>query len=267
MVGCERVVEAPPDLDALLHTFFRTYATADDAELVEAAVAWEAITDEAALLDEPVDGFQSRLTREDIAAVDLFAPPDDDGTWTLPDPALARPIFLVNRFTCGIDALERVLIHLDQQDLFGGYDSYVRTYTSSDEAYLARTAPTLSWEALAAASYFGAGSYEELLLGGVRRVPLPPDTPFDGDAMLLGRTHIPFPATNLSGPIQFRQDYQIEVYAPWEGGDVIHLYGIWRELELGALGTMESDAVARVTLNNLAGWDDKTEALCAEGRP
>ncbi|HMV68031.1 MAG TPA: hypothetical protein PKA64_14385 [Myxococcota bacterium] len=259
LAACRAVDEAPQDLDAVLHDAWWAYDGAGD--LGAAAEALIALADPDALLDEPVDGTQSRLTATELTRVDLRAPPDDDGTWRLPDPALARPIFLLNRFTCDLDQLERVLIHLDQDALFEAYDAYSRSYTSDDAAFRDGATDVLTWEAVASASYFGAGSYTETLDGGVRRFDLA------AGRGLAGRTWIPFPAHNDGGAIQLRQDYQIEVYVPWGDGDVLHLYGVWRELDLGALGTMEKDTVARVTLNNLAAWDDKVEALCADGVP
>ena len=32
---------------------------------------------------------------------------------------------------------------------------------------------------------------------------------------------------------------------------------------LGGLGTMENNSVAQITLTNMVGWDEKTEAACA----
>lgn len=267
LVGCKKVEPAPTDLNGVLHALWAGYEADDDATIEANATVLEQITNEHALLDAAVDGTQERFTADELAVVDLHAPPDDDGSWTLPDPALARPIFMVNRFSCAMDQLERVLIDLDQMGLFGGYDAYSRTYTSSADDYLAGTVPDLTWQAVIQASYPIAGKYEETLDGGVRRVALSAESPFAGPEALLARTWLPFPATNLDGAIDFRQDYQLELYLPWGDGEIIHLYGIWREIGLGALGSMESDAVARVTLNNLATWDDKIEVLCAEGRP
>jgi hypothetical protein len=273
LAACKPVLEAPEDIDGVLHNAWDLYPEGSDVDLgiVATALAELALPDIEALADKATDGTQSRLTVDQLAVVDLFAPPDDDGTWAPPDPALARPIYLLNVFDCTREQLEPVLYALDQDAQYDSYDAYERTHTSSLDDFRAGD-PFITWEATASASNMATGSYTELLLGGMRRVPMPEIDPehaladvlIDG-SFLLARTWIPFPADTERDGVSFDQDYQIELYLPWGDDRMLHLYGIWRQLAIAGIGDMESDGLARITLNNLADWDDTTERLCAEG--
>lgn len=275
LAGCSTVepeddadvdLDRPDSVSDVLAAFWLDWEAEDVTRLGALAVAMTEQLDAEALAEAHITGGQRPLTREQQQVVDLYAPPDDDGSWSLPNPADATPVFLANRYTCGLDALERILIHLDQDALYDSYDAYDRRYTSDAAAYRAGEVNTISWEVDLTASGFGLGSYEEKLLGGVRRLPIPDDV--EGDfpvrEFLLARTWIPYPAKGEA--IDFRQDYQLEIYVPWGTGDILHLYGIWRELETG-FGKFSEPLVQSVTLNNLKGWDDTTERHCAEGRP
>jgi hypothetical protein len=260
LTACQPPEEAPPDLDALLRAFWAGYGEPDDEALSTAVDDLFAITDLDALLDGPAQGSQSRLTAADQALVPLGPPPDDAGAWSLPDIARARPLYVVTRFSCGLDRLQSVLADPDQDAIYDSYDAYSREFTSSDADYLQGASDTLTWEVTATASNIATGAYTELLLGGLRRVRRP-----SGDA-ILARTHIPYPAATERENVSFVQDYQIEAYVSVDPTDteILHVYGIWREMDLGGLGDMESNGVAQITLDNMASWDDKTEAACAD---
>jgi hypothetical protein len=259
LTACQPPEEAPPDLDALLRAYWATYADPTDDALATAIDDLFAITDLEALVTGPAQGSQSRLSAADQALVPLSAPPNDDGTWTLPDIALARPLYVVTRFPCAMDRLQAVLADPDQNAIYDAYDAYSRSFTSSVDDYLAGTTDAVTWEVTATASNIATGAYTELLLGGLRRVRRD-----DGDAVF-ARTHIPYPATTERENVSFVQDYQIEAYVSLDASDteVLHVYGIWREMDLGSLGDMESNGVAQITLDNMASWDDKTAAACA----
>lgn len=228
--------------------------------------AYVGLLDPEALATGHRTGGQRPFTSAHQEVVELFPPPDDDGSWSRPDPAAATPAFLVNRYRCDLDHLARILVHLDQDALYDSYDAYARRYTTDFGAWERRERDDLAWEVDLTASGFGLGSYDERLLGGVRRLPIPDDV--DGDfpvrELLLARTWIPYPARGAQ--IDFRQDYQLEVYVPWGDGDILHLYGLWRELTTD-FGSFSDGLVQTITLNNLAGWDDTTERLCADGVP
>lgn len=259
LLACKPVEETPPDLDALLHAMWQGWDAADDATLAQVAVDLEAVIDEAALAEQAERGNPTRLSQAEINLVPLTHDPD---------PAAARGIHLLNRFPCAdLDLLEAILTYDDQDALYGDYDSYSRAFDADRDAFLDGDADRLTWVADAAASNIATGGYTEVLHGGLRRVPLPDGHPFAEARALYARTFIPEAAITERENVSFEQDYQIEAYLPWAGGDVVHVYAIWRQISMGTLGDMESDVVANITLNNMEGWDRKTAELCEEGLP
>jgi hypothetical protein len=268
--ACKPIQEAPENLDDALHALWDLYPEGADEDIAIVTDALPLLVDLEALEDKATDGTQSRLVDEDLDRVDLFAPDDDEGTWARPDAASARPLFLLNVFQCTRAQLEPLLYALDQQSQYGSYDDYSRTYTSDIDAFVGG-APTITWTADASASNIATGSYSQVLHGGLRRVPMrafdADDAQaglFDDSHFLLARTWIPFPADTERDNVSFDQDYQLEAYLPLTEGRMLHLYGVWRQMDLGGLGDMENDSVARITLNGLLDWDKTTEALCAE---
>lgn len=85
--------------------------------------------------------------------------------------------------------------------------------------------------------------------------------------VLFGRTFMPEPAEFEGDSKSLDQDYQLEVYYERASGEILHAYGLWREADFGVAGTMETEGIQRLLLNNLRSWDDETEKLCEEGRP
>jgi hypothetical protein len=265
--GCAPVVEAPADVAELLDRWWNAFPAGSPEELGVLASSTVELIDPDALVDADQRGSQARLTADDLAVVDLHAPEGDDGSWAVPDPALARPVFLAKRYACDLDQLERILIDRHQDQLYEGeYEAYDRTYTTSDADYLARTVDRLDWSVSLTKKVVGFTITEDLL-GGVRRIATPEHDPaFADDGFLLARTWIPYPASSANDGVRFDQDYQIEAYLPWGDDEIVHLYGVWRQAS--AIGTtFENDTYANLTLDALAKWDDTTAALCADGRP
>jgi len=257
LAACNPVDDTPPDLDALMHAAWAAWDA--PGPLDDLALDLDAVIDQDNLPKDGQRGNPSRLTPPEIASLPL----EHD-----PDPALARGISLVHRFPCAdLDTLAAVLSHPDQDAIYGDYDTYLRTFDADRDAFLDHLTDRLTWTAEATASNLALGAYEQTLIGGLRRLPLTADHPFSEDAFLLARTFLPTPAITQRDNVSFDQDYQIEVYLPLPGGDILHVYGIWRQITMGLLGDMESDTVANVILTNLAGWDRKTSEACAAGVP
>lgn len=241
LFGCRGVEPAPEDLDGLAHYFWQN--PEDDAALAEATEQLHEVV--GAALEETTDGVLSRLTAEEAALVDSV---DDD-------PAQAAGIFMVNLMSgCGIDDLERVLTALDQDEARDGtYEAYERTYTSDDAAYFAREVPQISWDIeLEATIVFS--TYESALSGTLRRVET------DVGTLLFQRTWFKEPAV-FSGSNRWEQDYQMEVYYERAPGEIVHLYAMWRELEVAGFSS-EGEGIQRTVLNGMADWDDDTLELC-----
>lgn len=225
---------APRDVDDLVRLLWTDFDVADDALLAEAA---------GNLPREDQEGELTRLAAEDVAHLDRGAV----------DTSAARGWYVVYRFTCSLDRLEAILAAQDQADQYpdAGYTSYERTYTSSLEAFEDGTSDTVSWEVDLSGEYLNT-AYDEHLIGGLRRTP----------DLRMARTWIPDAVQFEEGSDwSWPQDYQIEAWVQ-DGDEVIHTYGIWRELDVGI--TTENDGLVNTTMNGMRDWDDRTAELCAE---
>lgn len=242
---------APADLDGLLKWFWSGYVTREDAELAQGVVNLEAVLDPAALQEAPLSGELTRLSVEEADVVERD---------TSQDPARARGGYIVTSLDCQLGQVERIVSDLDQNTLYEEpYHDYERVYLTDHAAYFDRRAPTLDWRSEIWSDVTGLGDdYHEEVLAGLRYVAATP--------AVLSHTWMPAPAEFLEKDPEdyyWTQDYQIDVF--WEHEDrVLHAYGFWRELGLGALDT-ESDGVLSILLNGLLDWDVRTEELCQEG--
>lgn len=248
LTACRAVDPAPADLDGQLHWFWDNGFSADDDGVHETVAALR-LAVEADVAEDPLRGSVSDLSDEQIV-------PFVDGPQVASE---STGFYLVNAFDCSMEQLEPVLIARDQDAQYlDFYDRYERTYTTDDDAYLARAAPELLWDIDLTASILGA-TYTEQLSGGVRYVRESGEEP----AVMVQRTWLVEPAVFEEGSNKaFVQDYQIEVYAEVSPGRMLHAYGLWRETELGTGLTDESDLVINTTLNNLEDWDERTSELC-----
>lgn len=250
--ACAGVDPAPEDVDGLLHFLWDGWADADDAAMHEAIVN----LDGALPIDDlPTRGGQTRLTADQLASLGL------EGN----DPSLANGFFVVTELACTVDEVEQIFIALDQPTQYpDAYDDYERVYTSDDAAYRARSTTTLTWDVEIAASPVGF-DYIERISGAIRRIGDGEDgtTELPRGEWFAARTWLTEPAEEDDDNRSFEQDYQLDVYYETTPGRTVHVYGIWRQIDLGALGDQDSDAVVSITLNNSESWDRRTEELCA----
>ncbi|MGC6491511.1 MAG: hypothetical protein ACON5B_01610 [Myxococcota bacterium] len=261
LAGCKPYEPVPAEFDALVHRAWELWdvGSAEDMEALASAFTTVAPTHPAS--DGPLRGSMARLTPAQRDVVPLEPRPLADGTVGLPDPADAAPMLVLNRFECTMAQFEPTVYHLAQDEIFGFYDSYDRTYTSSLEDYLSGVNDRITWDVELEATVTLAGSYTETLSGGLRRAETAEGTLF------LTRTWIPRPAVWASENKSFDQDYQINLYMQETDDSIVHLQGVWRHLDLGALGTTESEFVVNTLMSSSIDWDRDTEKLCAEGRP
>ena len=275
LTGCRKIEEAPATLSDVLINLWSGWDDASAEDYGQLALDMAEVLDEEAIAAQWEKGNQARMTPEAQATADLHAPPDDDGTWKLPDPANATPMYLAKRFVCAPDALADILVALNQDELFpGNYETYARTYLDSIDDFQSGASDRVTWSVDLTKAVIPYPEYFETLQGGLRRVAVPTglESPpaWSGEDMLVARTYIPFPAhvtdPDKADAFHFDQDYQIEAYIPWENGDVVHLYGLWRELD-GSLGDLENKGIQQVMFSSLASWDDDTAKLCEDGLP
>lgn len=248
VLGCRKVEEAPPDLDSLMQDLWLGYEADDDAAVRGTLAGLDAVLGGASLVD-PVDGSLADLTGNGPSTVGMDV-----------DTAPAAGMYIAGPVGCVLSDLEAILVAQHQDELYTDvYDSYDRQYLTDADAWPSGEA-TVGWTVDIAASVLGS-SYTERIQGGLRYVP-------EGDGVgpaILARTWLLEPAEFEEGSnSSFDQDWQIEAYWPRAGGDVMHVYGLWRQMSFSGF-TTDSDGTVRIILNNLHDWDDRTTEICADG--
>ncbi len=236
---------APEDLDGLVHWLWAHYGDEEDPGFEDALAN---LHTSVAPLEEPLTGDLTSLTEE------------EHGGLTGQDPSATRGLLLANPFPCTLETLEPILYALDQSTQYPDvYTTYDRTYTSDLDDFTARETSHLSWEVTLTSELLNV-AFTEQVVGGLRHIP---ET--EGGPALLTRTYIPVPAEFEAEGWTWNQDYQIEAWLEPEPGTIWHVYGLWREMDLGGL-SMANDGVANTTLDGMSDWDGRTEELCAGAR-
>jgi hypothetical protein len=253
MLGC-KVEPAPEDVDALIRYLFDLSDDGDDAQLAEAVRNLDSAIGGSGF-QEAVRGEVSPLGSDAATRAGVSGDPNDAGG-----------LYLLNPLACTLDALLPVLTNSEQDVLYDGvYDQYERTYTSDLDAFIDGGSPTLSWDVAYSASALST-SYDALLDERLRLVPGlgEDDSPFG--AFFLSRRLMTAPAVMTNGDGYFDQDYKVELYYERAPGEMVHLHGMWRELEVLGL-TMEDGGMQTLLLNGMEDWDEETLAWCAAGVP
>ena len=249
LFGCRKIEPAPQDVDELMHRYWTAYPSGEDAQVTALVVAGHDLLD-VDNLDEPFDGTLSDLDEEEVALVGLDV-----------DPSLASGLFFANILPCDLDVLEQILVAPDPNELYqGNYDSYERVYSSDRDAYLNRDTSTVTWSTYIEGSLVGIHATEHFE-GSVRYVD-DDESPFG--PTLMSRSVMPEAAVLDSNSATYTQDFQIEAYYERAPGEVVHVYGVWHQLDLGAGFDDTNSDVIRFTLNLMADWDDKTAAICED---
>lgn len=260
--ACSRPEPAPEDIDGALHYLWDGWEAGDDEGLAQAVSNLDAelqrLEDEGS--DLPYDGTQSRLAADQVEGLHFTGEP--------PDPSLGGPFFVAMPIGCTLDEAARVASATNQDELHpGSYERYERTWTNDGEAFFNGEEAFLRWDVELDATYgFPVNySFTERLKGGLRRVPGGPG----GDDVLLGRTHLIEPATDEDDNKSFDQDYQLDVYfaRPSDDGlSMVHVWAVWRVIDLGASGNQDSRLVIGTTISNAIGWDEEVTGICARYR-
>lgn len=249
--ACAPVPEqVPEETDALAHWLWLHYPEDDDA-IAREAVDKLLAKAPADVATNPDQGLLSYMSHEEFALVGL-----GDA-----DPATAQGMLLFDVIDCNFDALERVLYDLDQKRYHNdAYATYERSYTSDFAAYQARTDKQLSWFAELQASFIPGGElYTERLRGGLRYL----SADAAGQPRLLARTYMTEPVVFGSADTSFSLDFHLEAFAPRSDGTLVHFVGLWREVNISAVG-WDSDDVhdVQMMLDSFVDWDKDIEAGC-----
>ncbi len=250
LLACAEPIEAPADLDGLLHWFFVHWEDATDAEIRVAA------TNLAPLVPTASRGTVTPLTETEQSTVALVGEQDI---------AEATGIFVTGPVACSFADLERVRYALDQEGLYEAvtgdeeYIAYDRVYQSDVDAYEARSVPSLTWRTVYSIKPVTT-AYTAEVEGAIRFV----SEGDEGGPVAVERAFLPSPATFTAETADyFEQDYQVDILLPAEEGSV-HAYGVWRDLSSLGL-TDESDGVQNLILDGLEQYDRDTELVCAAG--
>lgn len=261
LVGaCKAVEDAPDAVDREARDLWRTAMVDDDAPLLELLRTLADRADVEAIAKSPEKGEISRLEAEDVADLEFVGDPPSD-------PGAARGLSWLHAYDCDLDTLEALLTHPDQNGIYGSYDTYLRTFRDGGldarQAFLDGARDRLVWDGELSASNIAYGAYEYTFISELRRL-----RDDDGEAAgWLVRNWMVEPAQLDNPNKSITQDYQFEAYIPADDGTVIHFYPFWREMDLGSLGTMESDTVAQTTYFFMEDFDSKAEKACRNGLP
>lgn len=263
VAGC-KLEAAPETLDELFHRVWGAFPvdSGQDFDLLVGSVP--DVVDVDALVEKHLEGQQTRLTAEQIAELRFLDA--DGGPADPPDPSTATPMYVVDRFPCTGEALEEILAYPDQNALYNTYDAYERRYDEPREGFLDGDTDFLGWEGSIEVKEI-IGHYFYDFRTELRRIPLNAETGVPGDTVWMTRNHMLTPARWETNNRSFPQDYQVELWVPVAGGDFVHLYPVWREMDLGDLGNLEEPIPASINIGQTLKWDRRTAELCAEGVP
>jgi len=251
LTGCKKVEPAPEALDELFHYSWQKYDEESDEELANAVVNFDAAVQGGEL--DPPDGTVTDLSDDEIALVGVTDRPASD----------AAGLFMTNRFACSMKQLEEILSYGDQGDLYEGvYEAYSRDFEGNRSNWLKADDERLDYTIRYTSKIpVLGGEYDAVAQGSLRQVPS------EMGRAIVQRSYMPEPAD--FGPDEdkkyFDHDYQLEVYYDAGGGEVAHVYVMWRSALYGGSLDTDNETLQRTILGNMFDWDDNTEKLCEEG--
>lgn len=242
-LACGRVEPAPEDLDGVARWFFRNAHQAPDDQVLEAVAKLDAAIEGPALA-KALQLQLAPLTEDEALTVEAARG----------DLSQAFGIVAADLIECGFARVEELIISLDQKSLFGGYEKYLRVYTSDDAAYRARRAPFLTWTVDYTVSAVGV-SYDATILSEVRFIPAAKGR---GPAFVQ-RSWLKSPGVFNNPDDFFRQDYQLHVFYPRAEREVIKVTAVWRDMRFAGF---EGSVLGDITLNGIVDFNRKLEEHC-----
>jgi hypothetical protein len=249
LFACKEVVEAPTDLDGLIKFTWSAFdGTAEELDQaitnLQEAADWENLT-------EVQDGTVSDLTPEDMALVGM----EDK------DVEAAAGVYMFNALSCDFEQLEEILLYAHQDELFDIYNEYERTFVGDEDAYRNGSAESVDWQVDYNSNVLLA-AYDTSLNEAIRRVT----TETWGDVIMVRRA-MPEPCVFEDSSYIFDQDYTMRTFWQRSPGEIVHLYGMWREVDIGGGLNADNEGIQRQLLDALKELDDAAEQHCADGVP
>ncbi|MFO0601181.1 MAG: hypothetical protein U0228_38080 [Myxococcaceae bacterium] len=255
--ACAAPIPAAPDaIDSNLEWFWVHAVDGSDAELATGAAQLSV----AGKADSRTSPLKARgrvnLTSDDLKPVGMGSV----------DPSTAHPIVMVDFFACTMDKLAAILSDPDQNAEYPGvWDKHDRTMHGDRDQFLAKSQPTISWDADMGATFPVGDPYTSKFKGSLRWVK-PPKSEVPTD-FLVARLWLTEPATFTQPDSKswLKHDYEVEIFWEQAPNKIFHAYGMWRDVNIGGFGyTLDNNDFFTIVSNNLVDWDKKTEALCAK---
>lgn len=257
-----KVEEAPATTDELFHRLWAAFPVEAEVDMDLLVASVPDVVDLDALRDDHEQGTQTPLSPDEIADLPFV---DADGAPTAPpDPALATPLYVIDRFPCAGDRLEEILTFPDQNAIYGTYETYERRFRDDRQAFLDGDTDVLVWDGTIEVSNLIKYSYD--FQTELRRIPVGEDLDVPGNVVWMTRNILPTPADWKGSDGYFKQDYQLELFIPVEGGDLVHLYPVWREL-MALNMTLDQPGAATINFNQTISFDKTTAKTCEDGLP
>jgi len=242
--GCRKLEPVPEGVDANAAWLYRNQPEDADVEIaaglrqMRADLALDDLDEYVERLLEPLDadtvasvGMQSvaGLSEEERAGMS-----EDDIEAAIAEGSLVRlsdqqGMLVATRIPCSIEDTVEVFVRLDQDVIHPDYQAYQREYTSDRDAFGLDT--PLSWETHYTVSVIGF-QYDARILGQIRWVT----DDEGGPPFALARAHLPEPGAFKKGEdakSYFRQDYQLDAFYETDDGQTLHLFAVWRDMNLG----------------------------------
>jgi len=248
--------EAPTELDDLVH-FFLQEIDGEDAELVgDGAVnliEW---------FGAPGDWEDGYTTGQISSVTQAEADALEDLRWD-PDPSLTVGVYSARVLPCSLAQIETIFLEPDQMSLFpNNYVDYVRTFDSDPACFADGSCDECLYHSTNTDKLVGFEMVYEMWTK-MRRFRYVGDGE-DERQVLLVRNVMPEPAEESINTGGYEQSYHIEAHVPWDGGGVLHLYGLWN---YGYLEGIDDDIAfwPNQYIDGLVDLDDEIAVLCEEG--
>jgi hypothetical protein len=182
------------------------------------------------------------------------------------DPTLAQGMVVITTMPCTLEQVEAIIVGDDFGQQFPNvYDSYTRNYTTSIDDYLSRKTNTVSWITTYQATLLG-DRYTAEVKGEARWVPADEGDVPNGP-VLIDRAVLMKPGVfEGSSSKSFLQDYQVDVFYERAPGLVVHMFAVWRQMNVGTFST-DDDMLINISLANFVQWDQDMSKLCGQSPP
>lgn len=264
--GCRKLEPIPEGADGAAAWLYR-HQDGDATDEIRAAI--DQIVDELGVTTAEagfVEGLLESLDAETVGVVGRSAvealPPEEQEAITEEELDAGTVVQLSDQqgmvvasvIPCPVQDVLDVYVRTDQDVVHGGYEAYDRAYTADRDAF--DDGEPLSWETNYTVSVL-TSTYDATILGQVRWVD-------EDRTYAVARAHLPEPAEFTRGGKYFRQDYQLDLYAPTDSGETVHVFAVWRDMNLAGFHSSNTGYIATVS-NEFRAADGRTAEACGGG--